>query len=361
MSRDDTQNPFRPSEKTAPTSRIIFDSGKDRNLDRFDAGSHVSAEEDRQDSDDDTQLQTISKEQRPNITNEKLPSSDPYICGPSPHRYTTPMITSPPLKNTAIHLHLINPSSFTSFYLTIDSHPELTIIEIDGIEVTPIAVPGVYVNIGQRYSILVTPVRSTGSFAISILESVNYQGTALLSYPSPYSNSSSDNIPPNPNTNIPPFKTISSKLIRIRQTSYSPLRANAQLWLSFSQDFTGDDADGYNNYAFPLTSKTYCYQRRTRRYNLDGPMRRDALIIPGLSHVVIRFLADKPGIWALHCHVAWHMEAGMLVTFLKRPDNLKHLIHDMELSTRELSRSFCADEVADTDITENPGLTRSST
>jgi FtsP/CotA-like multicopper oxidase with cupredoxin domain len=24
--------------------------------------------------------------------------------------------------------------------------------------------------------------------------------------------------------------------------------------------------------------------------------------------VVIRFETDNPGLWALHCHVAWHME-----------------------------------------------------
>ncbi|KAK4671192.1 iron transport multicopper oxidase Fio1 [Podospora pseudoanserina] len=72
-------------------------------------------------------------------------------------------------------------------------------------------------------------------------------------------------------------------------------------------------------------------------------MRRDTLTIPGLSHVVIHFLADNPGIWALHCHIAWHMEAGMLLTFLERPDDLKHLVHDMNPSTKQLSISFCSD------------------
>ena len=35
-------------------------------------------------------------------------------------------------------------------------------------------------------------------------------------------------------------------------------------------------------------------------WNLENPMRRDTVTVPAFSHIVIRFLADNPGVWALH-------------------------------------------------------------
>lgn len=37
---------------------------------------------------------------------------------------------------------------------------------------------------------------------------------------------------------------------------------------------------------------------------------------------MLRFVADNPGLWALHCHIAWHMEAGLLMQFLSGADKL---------------------------------------
>lgn len=76
-------------------------------------------------------------------------------------------------------------------------------------------------------------------------------------------------------------------------------------------------------------------------WNPDNPLRRDTLTVPAESHVVIRFRADNPGLWVLHCHVAWHLEAGMLVSFLERPSDLRRLVGGMDTETRALSESFC--------------------
>lgn len=101
-------------------------------------------------------------------------------------------------------------------------------------------------------------------------------------------------------------------------------------------------------------------------------MRRDTFTVPGSSHVVIRFMANNPGLWVLHCHVAWHLEGkynlqihffsissicerllssvltsawisgGMLVSFVERPDDLKTLVEAMDPEKKALSQSFCA-------------------
>ena len=38
---------------------------------------------------------------------------------------------------------------------------------------------------------------------------------------------------------------------------------------------------------------------------------RDTLLVPGNSSVSVAFDANNPGLWYLHCHVLWHLAAGM--------------------------------------------------
>jgi len=40
-------------------------------------------------------------------------------------------------------------------------------------------------------------------------------------------------------------------------------------------------------------------------------MKRDTVNIPGYGWALLRIVADNPGIWPLHCHIGWHMEAGL--------------------------------------------------
>ena len=42
---------------------------------------------------------------------------------------------------------------------------------------------------------------------------------------------------------------------------------------------------------------------------------RDTIHIPPGKRVVVAFDADNPGRWAFHCHLAYHMHAGMFATF----------------------------------------------
>ncbi|KAI0634300.1 multicopper oxidase-domain-containing protein [Trametes polyzona] len=43
-----------------------------------------------------------------------------------------------------------------------------------------------------------------------------------------------------------------------------------------------------------------------------APMLRDTLVIPAYTYTILRFVADNPGFWAFHCHIQWHMAAGLL-------------------------------------------------
>ncbi|OAL33415.1 hypothetical protein AYO20_07271 [Fonsecaea nubica] len=56
---------------------------------------------------------------------------------------------------------------------------------------------------------------------------------------------------------------------------------------------------------------------------LSNVMRRDTLMVDAYGWALIRFVADNPGLWALHCHISWHMEAGLLMQFQARSDIMR--------------------------------------
>lgn len=120
------------------------------------------------------------------------------------HQINTPECTGGQVYATSIRpgttmrLRLINHSSYLSYWFSIDGHP-LTIVEIDGTEVEPILSQGVHLNIGQRYSVIITATQKVGDYAIrsalekecflpystytsSGLESIGYQVKGILRY-----------------------------------------------------------------------------------------------------------------------------------------------------------------------------------
>lgn len=41
------------------------------------------------------------------------------------------------------------------------------------------------------------------------------------------------------------------------------------------------------------------------------PPPKDTVTVPSDGFVVVRFRANNPGYWLLHCHFEWHMAIGM--------------------------------------------------
>ncbi|KAI0790435.1 Fet3 protein [Abortiporus biennis] len=50
-----------------------------------------------------------------------------------------------------------------------------------------------------------------------------------------------------------------------------------------------------------------------------NPMRRDTVQVPSMNSVTLRVVADNPGVWFFHCHIEWHLEAGLAITFIEAP------------------------------------------
>ncbi|KAI8632680.1 multicopper oxidase [Xylariaceae sp. FL1651] len=57
-----------------------------------------------------------------------------------------------------------------------------------------------------------------------------------------------------------------------------------------------------------------------------NPLRRDTVMINAGGFVALRFKADNPGVKLTHCHIEWHVEAGLTATIIVAPDILQQTI-----------------------------------
>jgi FtsP/CotA-like multicopper oxidase with cupredoxin domain len=57
--------------------------------------------------------------------------------------------------------------------------------------------------------------------------------------------------------------------------------------------------------------------------NPDNPQRRDVQLLPPNGHIVWQINADNPGVWPFHCHIAWHVSAGLYANILERPADIE--------------------------------------
>ncbi|KAG7377239.1 ferroxidase fet3 [Phytophthora pseudosyringae] len=70
------------------------------------------------------------------------------------------------------------------------------------------------------------------------------------------------------------------------------------------------------------------YSNNLPPLKLQGAMVRDVYTVPpcgidenglcvDVGYVVLRFKADNPGVWMMHCHIEWHMSVGMAMIFVE--------------------------------------------
>lgn len=52
--------------------------------------------------------------------------------------------------------------------------------------------------------------------------------------------------------------------------------------------------------------------------NFNNPTRRDVAMLPQNGWLVVAFQTNNPGVWLMHCHIAWHVSEGFAVQFLEQ-------------------------------------------
>lgn len=199
---------------------------------------------------------------------------------------------------STVRLRLINHSSYFSYWFSIDSH-NLTIVEMDGVEIEPMVSTGVHVNIGQRYSVLINATQDAGDYAIQQtlerecflpfstyrsngLESIQYEVKGVLRYKG-FEGVTKRKDGSNPNPwgcqDLPFDKPVPKRpeaaytlgaddpehildfefrqagevnRIFLNRTSWAPYRDDALLWQALDQNFSVGEGGSYNNWGFRL-------------------------------------------------------------------------------------------------------------
>ncbi|XP_047056515.1 laccase-12-like [Lolium rigidum] len=73
---------------------------------------------------------------------------------------------------------------------------------------------------------------------------------------------------------------------------------------------------GFNFFVVGQGSGNYDPARDPARFNLVDPVERNTVGVPAGGWVAIRFCADNPGVWFMHCHLEVHMSWGLKMAWL---------------------------------------------
>ncbi|KAL5198693.1 hypothetical protein ABZP36_002205 [Zizania latifolia] len=72
---------------------------------------------------------------------------------------------------------------------------------------------------------------------------------------------------------------------------------------------------GFNFHVIAQGGGNFHRRRATRSYNLVNPQQRNTVAVPAGGWAVIRFTANNPGVWLMHCHLEAHLPFGLAMAF----------------------------------------------
>ncbi|KAF7144322.1 hypothetical protein RHSIM_Rhsim05G0206500 [Rhododendron simsii] len=73
---------------------------------------------------------------------------------------------------------------------------------------------------------------------------------------------------------------------------------------------------GFNFFAVGKGLGNYNAIKDPKKFNLVDPVERNTIGVPAGGWVAIRFRADNPGVWFMHCHLEVHTTWGLKMAFL---------------------------------------------
>lgn len=236
-----------------------------------------------------------------------------------------------------VFLRVINGSSMSNFHLDLGGlRGEL--IAVDGFRIVPIpAARRLPIAVAQRLDIRLTIPRGAGAHPIlAVLEGSARQTGIILAAGKP----AISRIPDMAATASPALTLDLERKLKA-SAPLRPRRPNR----SYTLNLTGDMANyiwSINNVPWtkdvpplPLTEGQRVELVMVNVTPMPHPMHlhghefqvveingqrfngavRDTVLVPPGARVVIVFDANNPGWWAFHCHLLYHLEAGMFTTF----------------------------------------------
>ena len=60
--------------------------------------------------------------------------------------------------------------------------------------------------------------------------------------------------------------------------------------------------------------------------HIQNTQRRDVQILRGNGYLVVQYNTDNPGVWPLHCHIAWHVSGGLYVNLMEQTQKIRQKV-----------------------------------
>ncbi|KZP07255.1 multicopper oxidase [Athelia psychrophila] len=290
-----------------------------------------------------------------------------YSGGPA-----TPLASLSVIKGLRYRFRLVSISCDPNYTFSIDSH-SLTVIEMDSINIIAKNVDSIQIYAGQRYSFILTANQTIGNYWIRANPNLGTTGfagglnSAALRYVGanrtadptslqttsvlplvesslvPLVNAGAPGLPKvggadvllnlelalnftalqftiNGAAFVPPTVPVLLQILSGAQlaTDLLPngsvfvLPSNKVIELSIPAGLAGGP------HPFHLHGHAFDIVRSAGQttYNYANPPRRDVVSL-GVAgdNVTIRWVTDNPGPWFLHCHIDWHLQAGLAIVF----------------------------------------------
>ena len=244
------------------------------------------------------------------------PLADPLTLDPAPK------------PGDRVRLRIINAGGDTAYRLAVGGH-RLTVTHTDGFPVRPVEVDAFVIGMGERYDVTFT-VASGAWPIIALAEGKNMRAAAIL-------RTSDTTVSGAPNLDAD-IAELDGKWLR-----YSDLHAADRVALTVPAkvrtipiELTGGmmRSDwGFNNKPYAthqpidveqgewvtlevknattMWHPVHVHGHTPQLTALSGGVRKDTVnVLPGQT-TQLTFQANNPGQWMLHCHNAYHLEAGM--------------------------------------------------
>ena len=219
-------------------------------------------------------------------------------------------------------LRLVNAGADTPFRVAVGG-ARLQVVATDGFPVEPVTVDTLLMGMGERYDVVVTLPDAGAYPLVAVAEGKNAQALAVL----------------RSGRGAAPATDVEPAELRGDLLSTGDLRPAGEVALGDREPdrtaevtLTGDmgsyswgiDVPTEDGATLPvregervrlvITNMTMMWHPvhlHGHTFQVAGGPRKDTVVVPPMGTVTVDFDADNPGQWLLHCHNAYHAEAGM--------------------------------------------------
>ena len=232
-------------------------------------------------------------------------------------------------------LRIINSSSMSAFH--VDLGPlDGELIAVDGFRIAPVVARRFPIAVAQRLDIRLAIPRAPAAYPVlAVLEGESRQtGVILQAGGAPIAR-----IPDNASTASPALTLDLERRLRAAQP-LKPRKADRTHTLNLTGEMAGY-VWSINNVAWnkdvpplplaagervefifvnktPMPHPMHLHGHEFQVVEIDGKRFpgavRDTVLVPPGRRVVVAFDANNPGLWAIHCHLLYHLDAGMFTT-----------------------------------------------